>query len=408
MIFASALVFLVCFIPRMAYLWWAAPGDVPDAYYWMLSDSILRSGVLGLEGLPGTGYEPLYPLFLAAARWLGGDALAWVLMLQIVVASIGAVYFYRLCLLLADERTARFGVLLFSFYPYLVHQSANVIEIALLTTLLVASAFYFCRIGSISGAIAAGVAFGLTLLARTAALPALILGVAFLAYRGRHAQALAVALGALLVAAPMALRNYDVDGSYLPTRSGLNLFAGNNRYADKVIPDYNLDLLGDYARSLLQRDAPQLANAGEPQIDAFYRDRAIEWILQEPLRALRLKFLNVAYVFHPRIVPYHPLDENTRLVFTADGGIRVDGIPARSVPAEWLHAFCYCIIFLTALAGIRLRRKQAGRDAILYLMLLGFVLVSSVFFPATRLRAPVEFVLMFFSACALARWTRRA
>ena len=49
-----------------------------------------------------------------------------------------------------------------------------------------------------------------------------------------------------------------------------------------------------------------------------------------------------------------------------------------------------------------------ARYPILYLMLLGFVIVSSVFFPATRLRAPVEFVLMFFSACALARWTRRA
>jgi hypothetical protein len=199
-----------------------------------------------------------------------------------------------------------------------------------------------------------------------------------------------------------------VDGSFLPTRGGDNLLAGNNAYADLVIPGYNTDLLGDYARSLRQKEAPQLANAGELEIDAFYRDKAIEWILDEPYRALRLKFLNVAYFFLPRIVPYHATGENTRLVFSADGGIRVEGIPARSALAEWLHGISYGIIFLTALAGVWLRRKEAGRDAILYLMLLGFVVVGSVFFPATRLRAPVEFVLMFFSACALARWTPRA
>jgi 4-amino-4-deoxy-L-arabinose transferase-like glycosyltransferase len=402
-----ALVFLLCFIPRLAYLWWATPG-APHALYFELSDSLLFSGVLGFEGHPSTAFEPLYPLFLAAARWLTGDTLAWVLVLQIAVASLGAVYFYRLCLLLADERTARIGVLLFSFYPYLVRQSVSIIEITVLATLLVATAFYFCRIAGARSAAVAGAAFGLTLLARMAVLPALVLGVAFLAYKGRRAQALVVALTAFLVALPMGLRNLQVDGSFLPTRSGDNLLAGNNRYADQVIPDYNIDLLIGYVRSLHEQKAPQVANAGEPQMDAFYRDKAIEWMLEEPLRALRLKLLNIAYFFHPRIVPYHPVDENTVLVFTADAGIRVDGSPARSALGEWLHAISYSVIFLAALAGMWLRRKQFGRDAILYLMLLGFIVVSSVFFPATRLRAPVEFVLMFFSACALARWSRRA
>jgi hypothetical protein len=402
-----ALVFLVCFIPRVAYLWWALPGEQPGIYYWELSSSLLQSSVLGFDGHASTAHEPLYPLFLAAARWLTGDSLAWVLVLQIAAVSVGAVYFYRLCLFLADERTARIGVLLFSFYPYLVRQSASIIEITLLATLLLATAFYFCRMVDFRGAAAAGAAFGLTLLARTAVMPVLVLGIAFLAYRGRYVQALIVALTAVLVALPMGLRNHQVNGSFLPTRGGENLFYGNNRYADQVIPEYNTDLLGNYVNSRPHEDAPQLENASEPQIDAFFRDKAVEWICNEPLRALRLKLLNVSYFFYPRIVPYQPVDANTVLVFTADDGIRVDGIPARSALGEWLHGICYSAILLTALAGGWLRRKQAGREAILYLMLLGFVIVSSVFFPATRLRAPVEFVFMFFSACALARWTRR-
>ena len=403
-----ALVFLLCFTPRLAYLWWETPGEQPGIFYWELSQNVLSSGVLGFDGRPSTAFEPLYPLFLAAARWLTGDTLTWVLVLQIAVASLGAVYFYRLCLLLADERTAWIAALLFSFYPYLVRQSVSIIEITLLATLLVATAFHFCRMADARGAVAAGAAFGITLLARMAALPVLVLGVAFLAFRGRRVQALGVALTAILVALPMGLRNHHVDGSFLPTRGGENLLAGNNRYADQVIPDYNTDLLIDYVRILQEQKAPQVANAGEPQMDAFYRDQAIEWMLQEPLRALRLKLLNVVYFFHPRIVPYHAIDEHTQLVFTNGDGIRVDGIPARNAAGEWLHGICYSVIFLTALAGVWLRRKETGRDAILYLMLLGFAAVGSVFFPATRLRAPVEFVLMFFSACALARWTRRA
>jgi uncharacterized membrane protein len=123
---------------------------------------------------------------------------------------------------------------------------------------------------------------------------------------------------------------------------------------------------------------------------------------------LRLKLLNVAYFFSPRIVPYHAVDSASRLAIAPDGTVRVDGLPDRSAAVEWGHAVFCGLLLLGALTGAVIRRGQAGRDAVLYFMLLGFAAVCALFFPATRLRAPVEFVLVFFAACAAARCLRRA
>ena len=87
-----------------------------------------------------------------------------------------------------------------------------------------------------------------------------------------------------------------------------------------------------------------------------------------------------------------------RRTFAQDTGVQV----------EFVHAIVSGAILLSALFGMVLRRRQMRADAILYAILLGFLAVSVIYFPATRLRAPMEFVLMFFSACALGRWFRRA
>jgi len=121
-----------------------------------------------------------------------------------------------------------------------------------------------------------------------------------------------------------------------------------------------------------------------------------------------LKLSNAAVFFDPRIVPRYPVGAESRLDYLPDGGVRAENIPPRDAAAETLQAAFCGTLFLAALAGAWLRRRELRRDAILYLSVLGFLLVCVVYFPATRLRAPVDFVPMFFAACALARWTRRA
>jgi hypothetical protein len=249
---------------------------------------------------------------------------------------------------------------------------------------------------------------GLALLLRAAVLPVVLLAIAFLLFKRRSGPALGLALVSLALALPFALRNQQLDGAWLPARGGENLYVGNSRYAEFVIPAYNTDLVSPMAREALRREAPQLEGAGDARADAFLRGKALEWIRENPWRALRLKLLNVAYFFHPRLVPYTTLDGDTRLVEAADGGLRVDGALERGAATEWLHGLASGAVLACALAGAWLRRRRTGEDAILYLLLAGFAAVCVLYFPATRLRAPVDFVFLFFAACALARWTRRA
>lgn len=79
------LVFAACVLPRLAALWmWRDP---PPTYYWEISDSLLATGVFGFGGEPTTSIEPLYPVFLAAARLVAADSPAATLVMA--YAGIG-------------------------------------------------------------------------------------------------------------------------------------------------------------------------------------------------------------------------------------------------------------------------------------------------------------------------------
>lgn len=240
----AAAVFLLCLVPRIIYLLsMGSPGDAAAMYYWELSESLLRHGVLGEAGRPSTAFEPLYPIFLAAARWLTNDDLARVIVLQSMLAAVGAIYFFRLCRLLSgDSAVAWIGVAMFSLHPYLVRQSDAIIEISTLATLLIVSAWYYCRTTEASGAIVCGFVFGLTLLARMAVLPAFILAAMWMLVEKRRTGAVLVIV-TLVTVAPMSARNYLEDGSWVLTRSGENLLVANSEYSDRFIPEQQTDLL---------------------------------------------------------------------------------------------------------------------------------------------------------------------
>ena len=118
-----------------------------------------------------------------------------------------------------------------------------------------------------------------------------------------------------------------------------------------MIPAYSLDLLGGYVFQVAQDENPDLLEMDEKQIDSFLNRKAIEFMKENPLRTLKLKLLNVVYLFHPRIVPFYPLAPNTKLIFTEAEGIRVENLPSRGGLAEWAHPLSYSFIFLTALCG---------------------------------------------------------
>ena len=403
------LIFSICFLPRFIYLFTQLKIDPSWSFHWAFSENLLRYGVLGYEHLRSTAVDPLYPIFLAGARWVSGDRLILVLLIQITVAAVGCIYFYRLSLALSKTETvALVASSLYSFYPYLIHESVTIIEVPLFMTLLIASAYYYLQATPVRGSLVCGAVFGLTVLARSMIVPAIGLGVIALALKKQGLNAGLVAGTFILVTLPFFLRNYQIDGSFVPTRSGWNLLEGNCKYSDKFLPHYPLDLLDPYTIELLDKEKPELAIAtGEKagrEVDTFFTRKALEFVRQNPIRTLRLKLLNVVYLFYPRIVPFYTMNDKTRVVFREGEGFEVHRAVSRKFLFELAHSVSYSLILLTAPVGVFLRRKEVKNDLILFFIVSTFVVIYSIYWPGTRVRVPMDFILMFYSACALTRF----
>jgi hypothetical protein len=399
---------LLALLPRLAYLFYARPEF--DGVYWAIATALLRSGSFAINETTTTDYEPLYPLFIAVTRAVVGDRALLVQLIQVMLASVGAVGLYRLAETLTGQpRVAAVGSLLYAFDPLLVRQAALHSEAALTTTLLIAFASSFVRATTTRRAAYAGAWLAAVLLTRTMALPLVVAGAALLILERRRGAALALTASALLPLAPFVARNHAVNGSWLPTRSGLSLFVGHSPHAAALLPDDDVDLLIPLAEEIVARerpdlspDAPEYARAA----DVILTRHAVRHIAEDPLRAAVQLLRNVGYFFSPRPVPYRIIGEGTRLVIR-DGRPTVENARDRSPVEVVVYGTSYSLVLVAAGAGVYLRRHQLRRDALLWCIVATFIVVHAAYFPATRYRAPMTFVLLFYAAVAVDRGAGR-
>ena len=234
----------------LGYLAWARPAF--SGVYWAIATDLLHHGTFSIGGELTTDYEPLYPSFLVVCRLLVGSEPFFVQLLQVAFASLCVLVMYRLTFLLTQSsRVAMIGAALYAIDPLLVRQASQHSEALLTTSLLMLFAYLFVRATTTKDAIVAGLVLGLVILTRSMTVP-LVLAAAFVcAATQRYRAALAVPVAALVVVFPFVARNHSVNGSFAPTRGGLNLFAGNHPYASSLLPEYDLDLLEPLAYDMV-------------------------------------------------------------------------------------------------------------------------------------------------------------
>ena len=63
-------------------------------------------------------------------------------------------------------------------------------------------------------------------------------------------------------------------------------------------------------------------------------------------------------------------------------------------------------ILIAGVLGMAARRREWRADIMLYGIVATFAAVYSIYWPATRLRAPMDIILMVFAAAWLDRWRR--
>ena len=372
-----------------------------STYYDELAASLLTTGRFAFDGVPSTYVEPLYPLFLAAARMVTGDSLRLVLLLQIAVASIGGVLLYRLGSRLADRQVGFYAAVFYASYPYLIRQSVALLEITLCTTLAIAATLSLSRMERVRDAVACGALFGLLMLTRASFLPACLGAAIWLAWRGRGRLSAAMVITALLVQAPWLVRNARVDGSPLPSRMGENLYLSTSIYANAV-PAHDIDLLVPLGLADVQAEVAQMRlppHLEQRAMDDAMLGRAIAFMRERPAHVLWLKTRNALYLVSPVLLPR---DAKSPGAFaTVEGGVvRVFNTQRRPWVEEGSHALAQSVLLLLAAIGV-VRRGLSGKDAPLPVMLATNAAVCIVFFPTTRLIAPVMFVVMFYAAVGL-------
>ena len=399
-------VFLLCLVPRLfALLWLPAP---ELTHYWGLASGLLVEHAFRIDGVSTTYIEPLYPAFLAAARFVTGERLTLVLVLQSAVASLGGVLLYRLSLDLSGRQSvAWIAAILYACNPYLVRQSASLMEISLATTLLIAASYAFnrslhCHHGRTAAA--AGVLLGLAVLTRFSFAPIPVAAFVLLLWRRQVPQAAALTCAAGLCLGPWLLRSYAVDGSMAPTRIGENLFVSTCEYADQVVPHINVDLLSPHAYASASRDLEALElNPVDFQraADAWLLRRALDCIVTNPRRAAGMKLANALHTFSPRLLPYEHKSDDA-VAWVEGGQVRVRGLVPRPRGSTAVHIAAQALLLVCAFAGLALRRVETPGDSFLLCVAGAIIGVNTIFFPTTRLLAPMWFVLMFYAACALA------
>jgi hypothetical protein len=378
-----------------------------ESYYLALADHLLSTGVLGFEGVRSTAFEPMYPALLAVGRLLFGDRILLIQVLQACIAAAGAPLLYRLALqLTASRRVAIAAGLMFALHPLLLRQASAATDLGLTTTLLVAFAAAFVATRDGRSAVVAGGCLGLAVLTRSMVLPVVVFAAAILAARGQWREAVAVVLVTFAFVAPMAARNYRIGGSPWPGRSGLNLYIGNSPYTAALLPTYDLDLLEPEAYDRFVRARPDVAHDHprfNVEFDAFLTGQAVTFMRENKWHTLRQKVLNVAYLFSPRIVPFAVSGPDTRVRIERDTVITVEHSVPRRRSEIAAHAVTSLVLFVGCAAGVYLRRRELHRDAVLWAIAATFIAVNAIYVPATRYTTPMQFVLIFYSAVALAR-----
>ena len=114
-----------------------------------------------------------------------------------------------------------------------------------------------------------------------------------------------------------------------------------------------------------------------------------------------VKLWNIAYFFWPRLVPAPVWTPDSQILLGADGRVQVTNSPKRPVLDDLAYSVSYGVVAVAALLGMWVRGFDMKRDAVLWCILITFVAIHAIYFPATQYRVSMEFVLLFYAAVGL-------
>jgi tetratricopeptide (TPR) repeat protein len=353
---------------------------------------------------------PLYPYFLAASYSIFGHSYLMVRLLQFLIGSLSCVLVYLLGRKLFNQRTAVIAAILASVNGVLIYFEGELlipVLLVFLDTLLILALFWTGEKPSYRRWALCGALLGLSALARP---NILLVGVAFwlwiiLRFRGEakaRTKSLAYAgyfaLGAILIIAPVTLRNYVKGGDFvlIASQGGMNFYIGNNPQSDgasAVLPGARTTWWGSYqdAKNVAEQASGRSLKPSE--VSRFWYIEGLKFMTNKPLNSFKLMARKFALFWNG-----NELSNNRDFYFFA-----------RSAPLlklliwRFVIYFPFGLIAPLALVGIILSHREKRNVLILELFLFVYMLSVILFFVTARYRVPAIPVLVLFSAYAVDR-----
>jgi hypothetical protein len=295
-------------VVRLAYALFAVSPKLTDdePHFWRIAGNIAHGKGYSYLGEATAWRPPVYTYALALLRWIGLDVRGVQVVQAIVGASIPLLLVFSARRLKLPAWAALLAGLAGALYPPFVHVASQALsENASIPLLLVAVWLTLVVLDAPRGAypiaIATGVAWGLAILARPAALPALAVAAIVAVVARRPVVAATVVIVAAIVVAPWVVRDDRRVGGPLAVVSNesFTLWVSNRLDAEPlkdVFRDPRYPGLQDYG--VYGRDFPgieELARekhfdfdgADEYERDRWFRQLVVDDVKADPLRFVR-------------------------------------------------------------------------------------------------------------------------
>ena len=393
---AVALLGLALLVRLLAF---AVTADYRDPWLWeveVMALSLVERGSLaydfyGLTPLLPTAFlPPVYPLFVAAVRWLGGEDYAGLLRLaQILLSTASVALLVPLAQELTRSRAAGWlAGLIAGGYPAFLIAAVQVNTVTLEVLGIEVFAWLlllWTRRTAWPWLPLAGLALGLVTLTRGTALfiwPAVALWLLVIfpsrALHRRLAWLVVFSLCLILPMVPWAVRNAQAIGApvLIATNGGLNFWIGHNPAAD-----------GEYEwpRTTDPALAERAAALSEPARDELYYSLGWEYLRSHPVEEVQLSLRKLWYFvwFRPGLGSSYPNAGGYQAL--AQGALMVG----------------YGVVLAWAVVGLWLSRQEWRRIFVVYGIGVAYAASSVLYFAATRFRAPVEPFLIAFAGLGL-------
>ncbi len=398
--------------------------------------NLLETGVYGREpSVPDAGLPPLYSTLLALTYSIFGRHYIAVAAAHILFDTLSVALLYDICRRLFIESGDTIGALaglFFALYPYLIFQNLTLNDTALWILLLHLFVWLLIRLReretldrhTLLIALSAGAVLGLSALARALLPPLALLAVVWfrlhLNWRETLLRLLPVAAVSILVLLPWVARGQRIYGGFVPIalNSGENIYQGNNPWTVAVFrAGYDAQWLPPPEAAPL--DDPLARNAALAQTGWTY-------LREHPERIAELLWVKLGVYWNVNVTPINNLRQGEKLAIDDNGAVVIVsgegshiGVTAANaayqdnslfnVVGRRVHVVYFGGLWLLAVAGAWLSRRQWRALSLLVFVQLSQTAMYLLFHPSTRYRSPTDPLLFVFSAVAvlwLLRWWR--